>query len=362
MTAVDPADLRERVSARLTAHLEQRSGLVTALGPELEAPVAVLRELTTGGKLLRPAFCYWGYRAAGAPDGEEIVAAAAALELLHVSALIHDDVMDGSDRRRGRPSAHRQFEQLHRTADWSGAPEGFGYGAAILLGDLVLAWSDELLRGCGLPADRVAAGIAVFEAMRTEVIAGQYLDLVAQSAGDAPSDETEDAALSRALRVLRYKTAKYSVERPLQLGATLAGAEPALVEAFSAFGIPLGEAFQLRDDLLGVFGDPERTGKPAGDDLREGKRTVLVATAMTAADDADRATLRTLLGDPTLDADGVEQLRDVLVRTGAVDEVEKMIERLTAQAVDALTEAPIVDPTARQVLADLVVAATQRHE
>jgi len=357
MTAAGPgpAELRERVQARLSDFLAGRAAVIGELGPELARPMAVLADLTTGGKLLRPAFCYWGYRAAGAPDGDEIVAAAAALELLHVSALVHDDVMDGSDRRRGRPSAHRQFAELHRDAGWSGDAENFGHSAAILLGDLILGWSDELLRGCGLAPDRVAAGIGVFEAMRTEVIGGQYLDLVAQAVAD-------DASVARAMRVLRFKTAKYSVERPLQLGATLAGAGPDLVAAFSAFGIPLGEAFQLRDDLLGVFGDPERTGKPAGDDLREGKRTVLVTTALAAGDAADRATLQGMLGDPTLDASGVARLRDVLVRTGAVDEVEKLIAALTAEAEDALADAPIVDPTARQVLADLIVAATQRHE
>jgi len=357
MTAAgpDPAELRERVQSRLSTFLAGRGAVIGALGPELAGPMAVLADLTTGGKLLRPAFCYWGYRSAGAPDGDEIVAAAAALELLHVSALVHDDVMDGSDRRRGRPSAHRQFADLHRDGGWAGDAETFGNSAAILLGDLILGWSDELLRGCGLAADRVAAGIAVFEAMRTEVIGGQYLDLVAQAVAD-------DDSILRAMRVLRFKTAKYSVERPLQVGATLAGAPPDLVTSFTAFGIPLGEAFQLRDDLLGVFGDPERTGKPAGDDLREGKRTVLVTTALATADAADRDCLRRLLGDPALDEDGVDRLRAVLVRTGAVDEVEKLIGQLTAQAEDALADAPIVDPTARQVLADLIVAATQRHE
>lgn len=361
MTAAepDPAHLRERVQTRLTGFLADRARTVAELGPELSAPMAVLADLTVGGKLLRPAFCYWGYRAAGAPDGEEIVAAAAALELLHVSALIHDDVMDDSDRRRGRPSAHRQFADLHRSAAWGGSAEGFGHGAAILLGDLVLGWADELLRSCGLPADRVAAAMAVFEAMRTEVMGGQYLDLVAQAAG---GDGDHSGALARAMRVLRFKTAKYSVERPLQLGATLAGASPALTAAFTAVGIPLGEAFQLRDDVLGVFGDPERTGKPAGDDLREGKRTVLVLTALAAAEAGDREMLQAGLGDLTLDAAGVTRLREILVASGAVDEVEKLIERLATEAEDALAAAPIEDPTARQVLADLVVAATQRHE
>ena len=357
MTApeADPAQLRERVQRRVSGFLKTRREEVAKFGPELSGPMTVLADLTTGGKLLRPAFCYWAYRAAGAPDGEEIVTAAAALELLHVSALVHDDVMDGSDRRRGRPSAHRQFAELHRASGWAGSPEGFGRGAAILLGDLLLGWADEQLRSCGLAPDRMAAGMKVFEATRTEVMAGQYLDLVAQAA-------VHDDPLGRAMRVLRLKTAKYSVERPLQLGATLGGASGELVAAFSTFGIPLGEAFQLRDDLLGVFGDPERTGKPAGDDLREGKRTVLVATALTAADAADRATMVSLLGDPALDSNGVARLREILIRTGAVDEVEKLIERLSAQADDALADAPIVDPTARQVLAQLVVAATQRHE
>ncbi|HUR76115.1 MAG TPA: polyprenyl synthetase family protein [Sporichthya sp.] len=361
MTAAepDPAHLRERVQTRLAGFLADRARAVAELGPELAGPMSVLSDLSSGGKLLRPAFCYWGYRATGVPDGDEIVAAAAALELLHLSALIHDDVMDGSDRRRGRPSAHRQLADLHRGAGWAGSPEGFGHGAAILLGDLVLGWADELLRGCGLPPDRVAAGMAVFEAMRTEVMGGQYLDLVTQAAVD---DTPGEDGVARAMRVLRFKTAKYSVERPLQLGATLAGGSVELVQAFTAVGIPLGEAFQLRDDVLGVFGDPERTGKPTGDDLREGKRTVLVATALASADAADRATMDALLGDPALDAAGIARLQAVLVATGALDQVEKLIERLATEADDALAAAPIEDPTARQVLADLVIAATQRHE
>ncbi len=202
--------------------------------------------------------------------------------------------------------------------------------------------------------------MAVFEAMRTEVMGGQYLDVVAQAAGTAPKGDGD--ALARAMRVLRFKTAKYSVERPLQFGATLAGASPELVAAFTAVGIPLGEAFQLRDDVLGVFGDPERTGKPAGDDLREGKRTVLVVTALVSAGATDRATMDALLGNPALDADGIARLQAILVASGALDEVEKLIERLATEAEDALAAAPIEDPTARQVLADLVVAATQRHE
>jgi geranylgeranyl diphosphate synthase type I len=353
-TAIHASRLRERVQETLSAFLAERAREVAVLGEELEAPMRTLSTLTTGGKHLRPAFCYWGYRAAGHGDGPEIVRAAAALELLHVSALVHDDVMDGSDLRRGRPSAHRQFATLHTDAGWAGSAEAFGTSAAILLGDLSLVWADQLLHSCGLPAERLAAGVRVFDTMRTEVIGGQYLDLVAQAAGGGN--------VARAMRVIRFKTAKYSVERPLHLGGTLGGGTPALLAAFTDFGIPLGEAFQLRDDVLGVFGDPAQTGKPAGDDLREGKATVLVAKALESAGPADTATLHRLLGDPDLDADGVARLRAVLVGTGALDAVEKLIDSLTQQAEEALRAAPIADAESRAVLEALTVAATRRSE
>ncbi|MFD0528010.1 polyprenyl synthetase family protein [Kitasatospora arboriphila] len=244
------------------------------LGPVSEA----LRDfLLDGGKRLRPAFCYWGWRGAGgSADHPGIADAAAALELLQASALVHDDLMDRSDTRRGLPSVHRRFEGLHRENGWRGDREQYGASAAVLLGDLLLIWCDELFQSSGLPDDAVRAAKPVFDLMRTEVMVGQYLDVLEPVAGDS----ADAGALDRAQTVLHYKSAKYTIERPLQVGALLAGAGPGLVEAYGAFGLPLGEAFQLRDDLLGVFGDPAVTGKPAGDDLREGKRTLLVAHAM----------------------------------------------------------------------------------
>lgn len=208
-------------------------------------------------------------------DERALVRAGAALELLHASALAHDDLIDASDTRRGRPATHRGFAALHRDAGWPGDPEQYGAAAAILLGDLLLSWSDEMLRRCGLPLERVAPALDVLELCRTEVIAGQFLDVSVQARGRADVDA--------AMTVLRYKSAKYSIERPLHVGAALAGAGPETLTALSSFGLPLGEAFQLRDDLLGVYGDPATTGKPAGDDLVEGKRTVLVALALDAA-------------------------------------------------------------------------------
>ena len=267
-------------------------------------------------------------------DEDALLRACAALEMLHASALVHDDYMDASDTRRGRPSTHRAFATAHRSASWRGDPEQYGGSAAILLGDLLLSWLDELLRRCGFPADRVMAGFEVFDDCRTEVITGQFLDVSVQARGRADVDA--------AMTVLRYKSAKYSIERPLHIGATLAGAragdQPDALLELSAYGLPLGEAFQLRDDLLGVYGDPAATGKPAGDDLVEGKRTVLVALALDGAPAADAARLDAALGTPLSD-EQVAELRRVIDASGAHAHVERVIDDLAALAVDRL-EAP----------------------
>jgi geranylgeranyl diphosphate synthase type I len=352
--------LAHRVQEALSSFLAERSAQLGELGDELGAPVQALRELLTGGKRLRPAFCYWGFRGAGGADCEGIVIAATSLELLQASALLHDDVMDDSDLRRGMPAAHRRFAALHRDSGWSGSADAFGVGAAILLGDLALAWCDEMLRGCGLPDEQVRRAYGVFDAMRTEVIGGQYLDLVVQAEGGRSRGGGDGGSVARAMRVIRFKTAKYSVERPLQLGGALAGARTELLAAYSAFGVPLGEAFQLRDDVLGVFGDPAETGKPAGDDLREGKRTVLVAKALETASPAQRELLDRRIGDRDLDEAGVAALRDVLVETGALKAVETMIDELTAQSRAALDATPLADDEARAALHALALASTQR--
>ncbi|MFI2707583.1 polyprenyl synthetase family protein, partial [Nocardioides sp. CER28] len=310
------------------------------------------RVTVSGGKRFRAAFCYWGHRAF-APDGvddDALIRACAALELLHASALVHDDYMDASDTRRGRPSTHRALEAEHRDEDWRGNPEQYGAAAAILLGDLLLSWADEMLRRSGFPVDKVAPALQVFDLCRTEVIAGQFLDVSVQARGRADVDT--------AMTVLRYKSAKYSIERPLHIGAALAGASSADLAALTAFGLPLGEAFQLRDDLLGVFGDPTETGKPAGDDLVEGKRTVLVALALDAASARDAALLDGSLGQ-ALSEEQVDELRRVITASGAREQVEAAITALTSSALAALERAT-VDERARGVLLGLAQAATQR--
>ncbi len=354
--ARDPAALghiRDQVGSALRGFLAQQRAALLGAGAELLPGLEALEELLAAGKRLRPAFCYWGWRGAGGEDGQAILAAAAALELLHASALVHDDVMDGSDTRRGRPSLHRRFAIRHAEQRWRGSPESFGMGAAILMGDLLLSWTDGMYHASGLPPGALRRGQAVLDLMRTEMIAGQYLDLLGQAAGDGTVDS--------ALRVAEYKTARYTIERPLHLGAALAGFPDGPVPAaFSAYGLPLGVAFQLRDDILGVFGDPEQTGKPAGDDVREGKRTVLLAIARARAGAAQARVIDERLGNPELDEAGAAEVRAVIADTGALAACEAMIGEHVAEAVAALGQAPITDE-AKTALAELAVAATARH-
>ena len=352
MNPVDRCDLRARVEKALSVFLAQQRALLMQIDPAL-GPVAEAIEafVLGGGKRLRPAFAYWGYRGAGGTDSDEVVAAVSALELVQGSALIHDDVMDASDTRRGEPSIHRRFATLHSVHDWDGEAEAFGAASAILLGDLCLTWSDELLRVSGLDPAALLRARPVFDVMRTEVIAGQYLDVHAQA--------TADSSLRRASTVARFKSAKYTVERPLLLGAAIADAPAPVEAAYSRYGLAVGEAFQLRDDVLGVFGDPARTGKPAGDDLREGKRTYLVAAALdgAAADAADR--LRRGLGDLGLGEPEVDHLREIIVDSGALDRTEERIASLTKTALDALAPLDLAADAAT-VLTELARAATHR--
>jgi geranylgeranyl diphosphate synthase, type I len=350
------SDFASRVQGAVDRVLEQETVVLHDVSPDLEPLVGAVADLMRGGKRLRPAFCYWGWRgAASAADLDTLddaaLEAAASLEFLQACALIHDDVMDRSDTRRGMPAAHHRFATLHRGEQWLGSPEDFGTGAAILLGDLCLSWADQALLDSAMPADALHRAKTVYDEMRTELMAGQYLDLLEQARGGG--------SVERAMRVVRYKSAKYTIERPLHLGAALAGADTEVSLAYSAYGLPLGEAFQLRDDVLGVYGDPAETGKPAGDDLREGKRTVLIAVAAERATTAQAALLRSHLGDPALDPSGVQALREVIADTGALEYAETLITQLLDTSLAEVKAAPISDD-AKDALGALAVAATRR--
>lgn len=353
---LDVEDLRARVGKALAAFLDSQAPALDAVGSDLSPVVTAAQDfLLDGGKRLRPAFAYWGWRATGAQDNDEIVTAASSLELLHACALVHDDVMDGSDTRRGKPAIHRRFAALHRGERWQGSSELFGTSAAVLLGDMCLVWADSMLWTSGIDRDALVRTQPVYDAMRIELMAGQYLDVLEQAVAAG--------TVESALRVARYKSAKYTIERPLHLGATLAGGRPETLEALSAYGLPLGDAFQLRDDVLGVFGDPKTTGKPAGDDLREGKRTVLVAHALSRATTAQAATVARLLGDPGLDEAGVAALREIFVDNGALDATEAMIAECLEKSLTSLASATAegtVTVESAGVLRELATAATTR--
>ena len=356
---LEAENLRNRVDAALTAFLARQAEVLSEVSPDCHELVDSVISLMRGGKRLRPAFCYWGWRGAGGETSDAIVAAASSLELFQAAALIHDDLIDDSDLRRGMPAVHRRFAGVHRERGWLADGERFGLAGAVLAGDMCLVWTDELFAGSGLSVQQLAGGRAMFNRMRTELLGGQYLDVLTQAA-----PEPDPAiAIERAQQVIRFKSAKYTVEHPLLIGATLAGADPRLLATYSDYGLALGEAFQLRDDVLGVFGDPDETGKPAGDDLREGKRTMLVGLALRQANPAQAGAIRRLLGDPRLDAEGVATLRGVFVDTGAMDAIERRISQLAGRAEAALVGAGtgLAEP-ARGVLSRLIVAATSRAQ
>ncbi|CAM3558610.1 polyprenyl synthetase family protein [Kibdelosporangium persicum] len=352
-TTIDES-VRAHVELTLTEYLAAKQSTMASLTQELaDALDALVEFILRGGKRIRPTFAWWGWRGAGGqPDAPAVLRAVSGLELIQACALVHDDLMDASAVRRGSPTVHVTFERLHRERGWLGPSDRFGMAAAILLGDIALAWADDMFYGSGVSATRIAAASEPWQAMRSEMLAGQYLDILTQVEGD----ESPEAAL----RVARMKTAAYTVERPLQMGATLAGADPEVIERLRAFGADIGVAFQLRDDLLGVFGDTEVTGKPAGDDLREGKRTLLVALGLRRATEAGAAVLRDCLGRQDLTGDDVNRARAVLVESGAVDAVEHRIEALTSTAMRALTSTDLAEPAGDR-LAELAVAATRRN-
>jgi geranylgeranyl diphosphate synthase type I len=340
------AEVGGRAEARIVDLLDAEIARWTAVDAALSEPLLGLRALVlAGGKRLRPAFCHWAFvGAGGSADDLRVVDAGAALELLHTFALVHDDVMDGSDTRRGLPAIHAAAIDVHRERGWRGEARRFGEGAAILVGDLAFVYADMLF-GEAAPAAR-----RVFDELRVELCIGQYLDLVGTAGG------SNDPA--QADRIERYKSGKYTVERPLHLGAALAGRYGELAPPLSAVGLPLGEAFQLRDDLLGVFGDEAVTGKPVGDDLREGKLTPLVAVAAARADAAGTRLL-TRVGRPGISDADVEALQELLVTTGARDDVEHSIERLVDEALARLAEVPLT-PEARVALEELATFVAWR--
>jgi geranylgeranyl diphosphate synthase, type I len=349
-----PRDLTDAISRTLDEFIDAKQEQLEAVGSDLRPLFDAARTALTGGKRLRPAFAYWGWRAAGGNPGkaEPVLVAGAAIELVHASALTHDDVMDDSATRRGRPSAHDEFTRLRRADVSAQSAARFGHSAAILLGDLLLSWSDELLGSSGIAPKALARGRVYFDQLRTEVVAGQYLDVLAQT--------SDRSSAADAMRVIRYKSAKYTIERPLQFGAAIGNADARLLGALSSYGVPLGEAFQLRDDVLGIFGEEQLTGKPSGDDIREGKRTLLLARAYDKADPRQREVLRSNVGHAEIDDEGIAAVQAVIRDTGALAAVETVIAELTSASLSALRHCRLESTEVREALRVLTTRVTQR--
>ena len=357
-----PSQVQDAVSVRLERFFAVLDSESAEYGTDAanftEAAVGTLQ----GGKRLRARFCHAGWRAVArfadrnATESDAMWDLCASLEIFQSAALVHDDLIDNSDTRRGRPAAHRALEQRHRVLNWSGDPEPFGRASAILLGDLLVAWSDDLLEHALSDHANAAAVRKEYARMRRDVTTGQFLDIAEESAWRVNPDEEH---ADRALRVVSLKSARYSIEQPLILGALFAGADAAQQEALRRFGHPIGMAFQLRDDVLGVFGERSVTGKPTGDDLREGKRTVLIALTRAELDTPARRVLDELLGDPQLDAEQIRALQSTITHSGALDRVEAMITAYAQEADRALSGARL-DNAAVSDLRDLARAATVR--
>ncbi len=324
-----------RFDAWLAAFVTERRAIAAARDHGLDEFLSGFQDYALRpGKRLRPFLVEAGYLAGGGACGEDVMPVAAAAEMLHVFALAHDDIMDRSDLRRGLPAAHRMWEAWHGKHGLRGGGGHFGVSVALLIGDLALALSDTLIDGARLDSDRREVVRGVWNTMREEVIEGQFLDVVASSR-PAPTPEQDIWS------ILSLKSGKYTLERPLHLGAAAAGADDSVAAAFTSFGIPLGRAFQIQDDILGLFGDEGATGKPADSDIREGKSTLLISRAYETADDACREHLKRVWGDDAASPADVERVRAIVTSTGARCYAEQTAERLVQEALDALTAAPI---------------------
>lgn len=343
----EPAAFKARVDDVLRLFVSEEAERFSAIDPAL-GPVAEQLEATVAeGKRLRAAFCYWGWRAVGQPDSHALLRAAASMELVHAAAVVHDDLIDDSALRHGRPTAHVALRDAVRRRPRAAAAAG---SLAMLVGDLLMGLAGELFATSGLPAAYLARARPLWSVLTRELIAGECLEIL--RTGTKP--DTADS-----LKVIRYKTAKYTVEQPLLIGGALAGAGNRLRDGFSAYGVPLGEAFQLRDDLLGLFGSPERTGKASTDDLRGARPTALLAETWRAAGADERRQLRALLGRRGLDEDGLHAVREVMLRLGAPGRVEDMIAARTEEALGALHGLDVPAP-ATDALATLAHSVTAR--
>jgi geranylgeranyl diphosphate synthase type I len=349
-------EIRAQIDLALEKFLSSNLSQISQISPDLADCAKALQDFAlNSGKRFRPTFTIVAAIATGADPSEKLYKAAIALELIHVCALIHDDLMDGSDTRRGVPAIHKRFESIHLANSWKGKADNFGSGAAILIGDLALVLADKALHEAEISNNNFSQVSKIYDELKIELMAGQFLDVFEQT--------QSNNNLDRALKIATFKSGKYSVERPLHFGAALTTDQSHFGEfehIFSEYGIPLGIAFQLRDDLLGVFGDPAITGKPVGDDIREGKRTALIALAMPALNPKEQDLLNSSLGRADLNEGQVKEIQALLINSGAVSEIESIIENQISLARDAISN-PLLSENGKILLEIMIEKTTKRN-
>ena len=347
------AELTRRVDRELERFVAEQRGALEAIDPSAGPLLGELqRVIGAGGKRLRPLFCCLGHMAAGERVGDEAIRAASALELLHTFAIVHDDVMDRSTSRRGEPASWVHLAERHRAEGFVGDPAAYGIGAAVLAGDMALVLADRALLESGFATERLVPALRRYDRMRVEVVAGQYLDVRAAHRGSADEEE--------ARRIAVLKSGGYTVEAPVEIGAILGGAGEEIRSPLRGYGVALGEAFQLRDDVLGTFGDPEVTGKDRDSDLREGKRTVMLAKAIAAADGADRRFLEERIGRPDMTEAEIDRARDLIEATGALDATVALVGRLVGEARAVVEASPVPEAAKPLLMAMADVVAVRR--
>jgi geranylgeranyl diphosphate synthase type I len=326
------SDLKSQIDGTLKSFVDAEVIQLEKIGSEL-TPVgeSLSHFILDSGKRLRPIFAAAGFLGSGKSLKAEVIKGAAALELIHVCALIHDDLMDGSDTRRGAPSIHKEFEYIHRQEHLAGNAEQYGASAAILMGDLALVWASKALLTSGIDDGDLLRSLPLFNELQVELMAGQFLDVHEQT--------SHTSSLERSRKIARYKSGKYTIERPLHFGAALAD-ESKLESIYTNYGIPLGEAFQLRDDILGVFGEPDVTGKPAGDDLLEGKRTALIAKSYELAGASGALVLSQVLGNRKATPELIEKAKGIITESGALEFIENLIDQLVSDSLNSIKGLP----------------------
>lgn len=346
--------IHSQINSSLERFLSEQVDRINEIDVYLKPVASSLSDFVRdGGKRFRPIFSYLGYLGAGGEESDAAIQVSSSLELVHACALIHDDLMDGSDSRRGKPSLHKNFENIHSQSKYLGKPEKFGAAAAILIGDLALSWSDQMIYESDSLSLNLKAALPVFYEMRSELMAGQYLDVLEGVIAKSDTD--------RSRKIAQYKSGKYSIERPLQFGGSLASANSKILESYSEYGLPLGEAFQLRDDILGIFGKSDVTGKPSGDDIREGKRTLLIAMTLEGCNPVQKSKIENSLGKSDLSDSEVTSIQEIIVESGALARCEALIESLYARAIQAIQNSDI-EAKVIELLKFMATAATKREK